>query len=154
MKYKVNGKVVKATCVMDAIIASKDDYLDFLIVQEKKAVEDYRKGISNTNDPKLIELYNHILQEEIEHIEELKNAKNGEFTSDAVDDSIEKKVRSIISDLQMKDVVRKIDDNDDFLTIQMNDKDATIRLAKEIKSKLGVRVYTRGALSILVSNSN
>lgn len=53
----------------------KDSDIEYLTKEEEKAVEDYRKAIQNTSNPKLLKLYQHILNEELEHIEELQNAK-------------------------------------------------------------------------------
>lgn len=63
-----------------------DESIDELSEEEKKAIEDYRKAIEGTTDPKLLELFAHILKEETEHLEELQNAKEGEF-EDSVNDS-------------------------------------------------------------------
>lgn len=51
------------------------DDLDFLTEEEFKAVEDYKHAIKNSNNPKLLKLYKHILEEEIEHINELQKSK-------------------------------------------------------------------------------
>ena len=52
-----------------------DDELDDLSDEERQAIEDYRLAIKNTTNPKLLELYAHILQEETEHLKELESAK-------------------------------------------------------------------------------
>lgn len=49
--------------------------LDYLTEEEERAVDDYRQAIANTNNPKLLKLYQHILGEELEHIEELNSAE-------------------------------------------------------------------------------
>lgn len=46
---------------------------EYLSDEEKQAIEDYKEAISGTTDLKLLKLYAHILQEEIEHLEELEN---------------------------------------------------------------------------------
>lgn len=79
MKYKVNGKVVEATCLQDAIIASKTVDLQFLIDDEIEAINGYRAIIAKTTDERLLALLSHILIEETEHLEELRNAKVGKF---------------------------------------------------------------------------
>lgn len=53
----------------------KDSEIEYLTQEEEQAVEDYRKAIQNTTNPKLLEIYSHILQEETEHIRELQEAK-------------------------------------------------------------------------------
>ena len=62
-----------------------DDFLASLSEEEKQAIEDYRKAIAGTNDPKLLELYAHILREEVEHLDELQNAAEGDFVEDMED---------------------------------------------------------------------
>lgn len=56
--------------------------VDYLTKEEEKAINDYRQAIVGTNNPKLLELYKHILEEEIEHKNELQKAK----TEDAIKD--------------------------------------------------------------------
>lgn len=51
----------------------KDDDIDYLSQEEEKAIEDYKKAISNTKDVKLLKLFAHILKEETEHLEELQS---------------------------------------------------------------------------------
>ena len=56
----------------------KDSDIEYLTKEEERAVEDYRKAIAGTTNPKLLELYKHILDEELEHIKELEQANNVE----------------------------------------------------------------------------
>lgn len=49
--------------------------IDYLTEEEERAVDDYRQAIENTTNPKLLKLYQHILEEELEHIEELTSAE-------------------------------------------------------------------------------
>lgn len=65
--YKIISKEVR-----DSI---KDSDVDFLSEEEQKAISQYREAIHNTSNPELLELYRHILEEEIEHYNELQNAK-------------------------------------------------------------------------------
>lgn len=51
----------------------KDDDIEELSEEEKKAIEDYKAAIANTTDPKLLKIFGHILKEEVEHLEELQN---------------------------------------------------------------------------------
>lgn len=53
-----------------------NEEIDYLTKEEEQAVEDYRKAIAGTTNPKLLELYKHILDEELEHIKELEQANN------------------------------------------------------------------------------
>ena len=57
--------------------ATKDsvEMVNYLISEEEKAIRDYNYAISITNDANEIELYEHILQEEIEHLNELRKLK-------------------------------------------------------------------------------
>lgn len=56
------------------------DEIEYLSDEEEQAIEDYKEAIKGTTDLKLLKLYAHILQEEIEHLEELEN--------EAIEDSI------------------------------------------------------------------
>lgn len=49
---------------------------DFLILEKKKSVADYKEAIRQTDDPKLLSLLSRILEEETRHIEELEAARN------------------------------------------------------------------------------
>ena len=55
---------------------TKDMSLEELSEEEKKAIEDYKKAIAGTTNPKLLDLFAHILKEETEHLQELQIAKN------------------------------------------------------------------------------
>lgn len=72
-KYANRGVIIAKDSV-------KDNDLDYLTEEEERAVDDYRKAIENTSNPKLLKLYQHILEEELEHIDELTSA---EITEDA-----------------------------------------------------------------------
>ena len=69
--YSIVDKLKRAK-LADSI---NSDDLDYLIEEEYRAVEDYRKAIENTTNSKLLRLYQHILEEELEHIRELQEAK-------------------------------------------------------------------------------
>lgn len=82
----VNGKFVQERTMYDLLEylnrynfklqdSCKDSEIDYLTQEEERAVEDYRKAIQSTTNPKLLEIYSHILQEETEHIRELQEAK-------------------------------------------------------------------------------
>ena len=51
----------------------KDSEIEELSAEEEQAIEDYKKAIANTSDPKLLKIFAHILKEETEHLEELQN---------------------------------------------------------------------------------
>lgn len=53
--------------------------LDFLIKDEIEAIDGYRKMIAKTSNPQLLSVLSHILDEETEHIEELRAAQVGVY---------------------------------------------------------------------------
>ena len=53
--------------------------LDFLIKDEIEAIDGYRKMIAKTSNPKLLSVLSHILDEETEHVEELRAAQAGVY---------------------------------------------------------------------------
>lgn len=59
--------------------------LDFLIKDEIEAINGYRKMIAKTSNPQLLSVLSHILDEETEHVEELRAAQVGVYE---VEDSI------------------------------------------------------------------
>lgn len=59
-----------------------DEDIDDLSEEEKKAIEDYKQAIAGTQDVRLLELYSHILREEIEHLRELNEAKATDSVKD------------------------------------------------------------------------
>lgn len=52
-----------------------------LIAEEQQAVDLYNEAIDSCSNPTCIEVYEHILQEEKEHIKELRDLKKRLFTS-------------------------------------------------------------------------
>lgn len=83
MSMKVVGSAKDA--VNTEVTADVD--LDFLIKDEIEAIDGYRKMIAKTSNPKLLSVLSHILDEETEHIEELRAAQVGVYEVN-VDDSI------------------------------------------------------------------
>lgn len=61
----------------------KDSDIDYLSKEEEKAIADYKAAIANTKDPKLLRLFAHILNEEIEHLEELQSETVGDSIKDS-----------------------------------------------------------------------
>lgn len=53
--------------------------LDFLIKDEIEAIDGYRKMIAKTTNPQLLSVLSHILDEETEHVEELRAAQAGVY---------------------------------------------------------------------------
>ena len=68
----------------------KDSYniqwINRLIGEEKEAIESYKEAIASCKDAKVLDVYTHILQEEIEHVEELERLKE-ELSETGVKDS-------------------------------------------------------------------
>lgn len=87
-KYKVNGIIVEGNTCLDAISKIKDSVnYEYLLSEERKAVEDYKKAISETNDKNELYVLSHILKEEAHHIELLENLQKGKVTfSDSIKD--------------------------------------------------------------------
>ena len=88
MRFKVNNKyIVDAKSHDDAIRVVKmldaesdsDVDLDFLIEDELEAIDGYRKMIAKTSNPQLLSVLSHILDEETEHVEELRAAQAGVY---------------------------------------------------------------------------
>lgn len=52
---------------------------DFLIKDELEAIDGYRKMIAKTSNPQLLSVLSHILDEETEHVEELRAAQAGVY---------------------------------------------------------------------------
>lgn len=80
--------------VFDSIRDANVDILNNLILEEEKAIKDYKFAIENDTDEQAISLYKHILNEEIEHLEELKTLLNGR-TEDFVKDISMKRIDTI-----------------------------------------------------------
>lgn len=64
--------------VKDAESDSDVDF-DFLIKDELEAIDGYRKMIAKTSNPQLLSVLSHILDEETEHVEELRAAQAGVY---------------------------------------------------------------------------
>ena len=88
--YSIVDKLKRAK-LADSI---NGDDLDYLIEEEYRAVKDYKKAIESTANSKLLRLYQHILEEELEHIRELQEAKKVDsLTKD--DDLVDKYQRIV-----------------------------------------------------------
>ena len=74
----------------------EDVNLDFLIKDELEAIGGYRKMIAKTSNPQLLSVLSHILDEETEHVEELRAAQAGVYEID-VDDSIKDSIKDLSS---------------------------------------------------------
>lgn len=59
--------------------SDSDVDLDFLIKDEIEAIDGYRKMIAKTTNPQLLSVLSHILDEETEHVEELRAAQAGVY---------------------------------------------------------------------------
>lgn len=60
-------------------VKDADSNIDYLIEEEEKAIEDYKNAITTAGNDSLANLYKHILEEEIEHRQELLDAKDGNY---------------------------------------------------------------------------
>ena len=60
-----------------------DEDVDQLSEEERQAIEDYKRAIAETNDPKMLKLFAHILKEETEHLEELQSGEMEDSLRDA-----------------------------------------------------------------------
>lgn len=81
-KYKVGNRIiacdspVKAMELAKLIDSMKDADYSYLTEEEEKAVDDYKRAISTTTNPEVLKIFQHILEEELDHIEELKKAED------------------------------------------------------------------------------
>lgn len=82
--YPTNNMSMKVVdSAKDAVNTEVEDVdLDFLIKDEIEAIDGYRKMIAKTSNPKLLSVLSHILDEETEHIEELRAAQVGVYEVD------------------------------------------------------------------------
>ena len=83
-KYKLkNGKLPDyQEKIVDSVKDAEpeaDVDLDFLIKDEIEAIDGYRKMIAKTSNPQLLSVLSHILDEETEHVEELRAAQAGVY---------------------------------------------------------------------------
>lgn len=71
--------------------AEKDIDFEYLLEEERKAIEDYRAAIAKTTDHNAIYVLSHILKEEAHHVELLEKLKSGkiEFTDSFTKDEDE-----------------------------------------------------------------
>ena len=88
--YKeVNDSAIKDVTPTNSVI-------EYLTEEEEKAVEDYKKAIQSTSNPTLLKMFQHILQEELEHIEELNGVKNEKGIQD--DASLTSEIKEYFSE--------------------------------------------------------
>lgn len=82
--YPTNNMSIKVVdSVKDSINTEVEDVdLDFLIKDEIEAIDGYRKMIAKTSNPQLLSVLSHILDEETEHVEELRAAQAGRYEID------------------------------------------------------------------------
>lgn len=73
--YSIMDKFKRAK-LADSNIKDEIDY-DYLLSEERKAVEDYRKSINETTNKNELYVLSHILKEETHHIELLENLQKG-----------------------------------------------------------------------------
>ena len=76
--YESDDVITLTDSVKDAELEA-DVNLDFLIKDELEAIDGYRKMIAKTSNPQLLSVLSHILDEETEHVEELRAAQAGVY---------------------------------------------------------------------------
>lgn len=76
--YEANDVITLTDSIKDAELEADVD-LDFLIKDELEAIDGYRKMIAKTSNPQLLSVLSHILDEETEHVEELRAAQAGVY---------------------------------------------------------------------------
>lgn len=76
----ISMKVVDS--VKDAISAEVEEEMDMLITDELETIEAYRRAIAKETNPKILAVLSHILKEETDHVEELRNIKAGRYEID------------------------------------------------------------------------
>lgn len=111
--YPTNNMLMKVVdSAKDAINTEVEDVdLDFLIKDEIEAIDGYRKMIAKTSNPKLLSVLSHILDEETEHIEELREAKARVYKvegDNSIKDSIKDLESGALSRQEAEEVIRII----------------------------------------------
>ena len=88
IKNKIIARVKELKNVSNDIYDDSDinSTIDALIADEEEAIKGYEKAMENA-DEKHKALYSHIITEELEHIEELKNMKELNMKKDSIKDS-------------------------------------------------------------------
>lgn len=95
-KRILESRYAQANSIYDA------DY-SYLTEEEQKAVDDYKQAISTTTNPEVLKIFQHILEEELEHINELKQA---ESMDDSVNDANDYTVNISYYNLGLRDWVK------------------------------------------------
>ena len=81
--YPTNNMSMKVVdSVKDAVSTEVEEEMDLLIVDELATIEAYRRAIAKETNPKILAVLSHILKEETEHVEELRNIKAGRYEID------------------------------------------------------------------------
>lgn len=81
--YPTNNMIMKVVdSVKDAISAEVEEEMDMLITDELETIEAYRRAIAKETNPKILAVLSHILKEETDHVEELRNIKAGRYEID------------------------------------------------------------------------
>lgn len=81
--YPTNNMIMKVVdSVKDAISTEVEEEMDMLIVDELATIEAYRRAIAKETNPKILAVLSHILKEETDHVEELRNIKAGRYEID------------------------------------------------------------------------
>ena len=126
-----------------------DEDIDNLSEEEKKAIEDYKQAIAGTQDVRLLELYSHILREEIEHLRELNEAK----ATDSVKDS---SFENLLDNLKKYGVKYTEVPNDREYGVAYDIRYNNVAQAETIKDlagKYGKRILSQSSGRIVVGDS-
>ena len=106
--YNSGKKIGTITDSINDAEPEADADLDFLIEDELEAIDGYRKMIAKTSNSQLLSVLSHILDEETEHVKELRAAQAGVYkVKDAVKNNLEE-YRSAVK--EAVDELQKIND--------------------------------------------
>lgn len=90
---------------------------DALIADEFEAIDAYKQALLVCKDVNIAKVLTHILEEEIEHVKELREAKSGIIIDSSVNHKIsdlDKKYQEILNKIETERKVRKLSNK--FLT--------------------------------------
>lgn len=101
--YKLMGNRWKRVSRLGDSVDTANIDFDYLLAEERKAVEDYKNAIASTDDKSALYVLSHILKEESHHIELLEQLRDGkvEFADSTTADetiTVSKRKRNTASD--------------------------------------------------------
>lgn len=132
-----------------AIIDLSKEEINYLIEEEKQAVEDYRQAISMTEDKNALYVLSHILKEEAHHIEMLEQLRDGKVQ---FADSVDKVVLKLSKKKNDYDefVIRFYKNNkfDEMRSYYTDDWDDAIGTINDMAKRLGLEVKEIGNIVV------